>query len=99
MQLGYDPEYVLDKMDMVEARVAIKYSYYAHKDEWESQRLVAFLIAQTNSRKKLKLEDIIKLPWDANQNEIKEYSLEERQKLEARAEALKKVLFLEDGKQ
>lgn len=64
IQLGYSPEYVLDKMQWYEVNAALKYSFYAFKDGWEQSRLISYLIAQTNSRKKLTLEDITKFYWE-----------------------------------
>lgn len=64
LQLNYPPDYVLDKMEIYEINAAMKYSYYKHKDSWEQTRLIAFLIAQTNSKKHLELSDIIKFKWD-----------------------------------
>ena len=69
MQLGYSPEYVLDKMQWYEINAALKYSYYAFKDGWEQSRLISYLIAQTNSRKKLSLEDITKFYWEKEHEE------------------------------
>ncbi len=43
----------------------MEYEYYAHKDGWEQARLVAYLIAQTNSTKQLKVTDILKFAWDS----------------------------------
>ena len=43
----------------------MEYEYYAHKEGWEQARLVAYLIAQTNSTKELKVTDILKFPWDS----------------------------------
>lgn len=40
------------------------YDYLAYKDGWEQSRLVAYMIAQTNSTKRLKLTDILKFHWD-----------------------------------
>ena len=51
-------------MEIYEINAAMKYSYYKHKDSWEQTRLIAFLIAQTNSKKHLELSDIIKFKWD-----------------------------------
>ena len=64
IQLNYSPEYVLDKMEWYEAQVALKYGYYASKDTQKANRLVAYIIAQVNSKKRLKIEDIIKFPWE-----------------------------------
>lgn len=42
------------------------YEYLAYKDSWEQSRLVAYMIAQTNSTKRLKLTDILKFHWEEN---------------------------------
>lgn len=34
------------------------------KQAWEQTRLIAYLLAQTNSKKKLKLTDILSFDWD-----------------------------------
>lgn len=51
-------------MRFYEIEAAMKYSYYAGKDGWEQTRLIAYLIAQTNSTKTLKLTDIMKFHWE-----------------------------------
>lgn len=48
---------------------ALKYSYYANKDTWEANRLTAYVIAQTYSKKKLRAEDIIAFPWEEKSKE------------------------------
>lgn len=53
---------------MYEVRTALKYDYYASKDQWESARLIAYLIAQVNSKRSLKMEDIIQFPWEVEEN-------------------------------
>lgn len=40
------------------------YEYFAYKDSWEQSRLVAYMIAQTNSTKELKVTDILKFHWE-----------------------------------
>ena len=64
MQLHYPPQYVLDDMQMYEAQVAMKYSYYANKDVWEANRLTAYITAQVNSKRKLKITDLVTFPWE-----------------------------------
>lgn len=51
-------------MEMYEVKAVMEYEYYAHKDGWEQARLVAYLIAQTNSTKQLKATDILKFYWE-----------------------------------
>lgn len=59
-----DPTYVLDEMEMIEIRALLKYEYYSHKDDWEQSRMIAYMIAQTNSKKKLTFQDITKFYWE-----------------------------------
>ncbi len=40
------------------------YEYLAYKDSWEQSRLIAYMIAQTNSTKRLKLTDILEFQWE-----------------------------------
>ena len=49
---------------MYEVRAIMKYQYYAYKESWEQARLVAYIIAQCNSTKKLKLQDISRFYWE-----------------------------------
>lgn len=56
-------------MQMYEVRAILKYEYLANKDSWEQARLISYLIAQTNSRKKLKLTDITKFYWEDESGE------------------------------
>ena len=64
LRFNLSPAYVLDNMQLYEARALLKYSDYSSRDSWEQSRLVAYLIAQTNSTKKMKPSDIIKFSWD-----------------------------------
>lgn len=64
MQLHYSPQYVLDNMQMYEAQIAMKYGYYANKDVWEANRLTAYITAQVNSKRKLKVTDLVTFPWE-----------------------------------
>lgn len=85
-------------MEFFEIRALMKYQYYAHKDNWEQARLISYLVAQTNSKKKLKLSDIMEFPWDRDNEFAKQQvSNEEISKLrnEAKnvAEQLKNILF------
>lgn len=71
---NFNPTYVLDEMEWFEVNAVLKYSYYSKQEEWEQTRLLAYLIAQTNSSKKFKPMDIIKFPWD-NDGEMHETSI------------------------
>ena len=64
LQLHLPPEYVMDKMEFFEIRALMKHQHYAHKDSWEQARMVAYIIAQVNSKKKLKPTDVMEFDWD-----------------------------------
>jgi len=50
---------------------------------WESQRLTAYMLAQTHCSKKLKLTDIYKLPFDAD-NSTEKLTVEDLRELRER---------------
>lgn len=61
---GLSPEYVLDRMAMYEIEPLVSNLLLRHKESWEQTRLLAFILAQVNSTKKLKPTDIISFTWD-----------------------------------
>ena len=61
---GLSPSYVLDEMQMYEIQPLITNIYLKSKESWEQTRLLGYIIAQGNSTKTLKLNDIIRFPWD-----------------------------------
>lgn len=84
-----NPEYVLDKMEMYEIRALLKYEHYSHKDEWEQARMIAYMIAQTNSKKRLTYQDITKFYWENEEQEEHETSITKQdiERLRQRAQA------------
>ena len=53
---------------MYELRAVMDFEYYANKDSWEQARLIAYLIAQVNSKKTLKQSDILQFYWEEETN-------------------------------
>lgn len=47
----------------------MNYDYLAYKDNWEQARLIAYMVAQTNSTKKLKVTDILEFSWDKKEED------------------------------
>lgn len=86
--MGLSPEYVLDKMEWYEISSLMKYQYYSIKDNWEQARLIAFMIAQTNSKRKLKLQDILPFMWEeeGEMEDEKPITKTEIERLKARAQ-------------
>lgn len=70
---------------MYELRAAMKYEYLAHKDSWEQARLIAYLIAQVNSKKKLTLNDITSFYWENEEFEPSKTSKADLERLRAKA--------------
>lgn len=98
MELGLSPKYVLDEIEIYEINSLIKHSYKRHKNQWEQARLISFLIAQTNSTKKLQLEDIIKFKWEKEQEEEEKriensVSLTDLEEMMRDADEVKKLMF------
>lgn len=87
LRYNLSPAYVLDHMQLYEAKALLKYSDYSSRDSWEQSRLVAYLIAQTNSTKKMKPSDIIKFSWDNEYNGGTSISNDEIERLRNKAKA------------
>ena len=58
------PEYFLDKMKPYELSIICDSLHLRTKDTWEQTRLIGYIIAQTNSKKRLKPTDIIQFAWE-----------------------------------
>lgn len=92
LQFGLSPEYVLDNIEMYEINSLMAHSYYRYKESWEQSRLISFLIAQTHSTKKLKLEDIIKFEWEKDTTpDAQKITKEDIERLTKEAEALEAI--------
>lgn len=64
IQLGLNPHFILDEMELYEIVPLIENSHLKTKDNWEQARMVSFIIAQSNSSKQLSLDNFIKFPWE-----------------------------------
>jgi hypothetical protein len=59
---GFDADYFMDKMQMYELPVLLENIHKRKKDEWEQNRLLLYMIAQTNSTKKISPTDLLIFP-------------------------------------
>lgn len=57
-------EYFMDEMELYEVNTIIKDLKYIDRTSRELSRYEIYAIAQSNSSKKLKMTDILQLPWD-----------------------------------
>lgn len=54
----------MDEMTFWEINDLIENLPYADRSTWEQARLNAYVVAQVNSKKKLKQQDILKFKWE-----------------------------------
>lgn len=67
----------------------MKYQYYSIKDGWEQARLIAYMVAQVNSKRTLKMDDILPFPWEKEEDEtehVTSITKEEIEQLKAEAQ-------------
>lgn len=59
-----DYQYFMDEMQEYEINNIVENIKYADKNEWESARLIAYVIAKANFKNIKKAQDFLPLPWD-----------------------------------
>lgn len=64
VEAGLSPEYVLDKMQMYEIPAILERISFRYRDSWEQTRMIMYVIAQGNSKKRLTPSDLLSFPWD-----------------------------------
>ena len=79
----------MDIMPIYEAELYLEHSYLSSKENWEQTRLQLLVSAQANSKKRLKLQDILKFPWDGNKGKIA-IDKKDIERLEAKAKEIEK---------
>ena len=66
---------------------------YCNRSEWEQTRLIMYILAQVNSKKKLEMTEILSFPWDrAEDTHDIEMTNEQRDRLKEKAKAMEKIL-------
>lgn len=88
-------EYFQDKMKPYELSIICESLHLRHKESWEQSRMIAYIVAQSNSKKHLKPTDIVSFPWE-KESEKKQsngtYTKDDVEKLKAMAlEKVKKL--------
>ena len=86
-------EYFMSDLQDFEVELLYENLKYADRPSWEQTRLLAFILAQVNSKKRLEMTDIMSFPWEENYEEKNiEMSNEDRDKLRAKAAMFEKIL-------
>lgn len=57
----------MDEMREYEINNIVENIKYADKNEWESARLIAYIIAKANFKNIKKAQDFLPLPWDESE--------------------------------
>lgn len=93
-------EYFLDKMKPYELSIICDSLHLRTKDEWEQARMISYITAQVNSKKKMKPSDIIQFAWEKETPHQKqqniELTLEDAERIKAMALEREK-LYKEKG--
>ena len=79
----------MDIMPIYEAELYLEHSYLSSKENWEQTRLQLLVSAQANSKKRLKLQDILKFPWDGKKEKIA-IDKKDIERLESKAKEIEK---------
>lgn len=81
--------YFLDEMKPYELSLICESLHLRTKDSWEQARLISYMVAQVNSKKRLKPTDIIKFAWEKDIDNKKApshtYTLDEAEAIKAMA--------------
>ena len=80
------PSYILNEMEWYEINSLFKYRHYVSKESWEQARLITYMTAQVNSKRHLKLTDIITFPWEKEDEEQTKVTDEDVKRLKAMAQ-------------
>ena len=72
MQCGVQPDYVLDKMKFYEIEALIENLWMKNKESWEQTRVQAYITAQTQSTKKIDMNDIMSFPWEKKEEKVED---------------------------
>lgn len=87
----------MDKMEEWEIQELYQLIQFSDVNDWERTRWLLYAIVQVNSKKKIKMEEILKLPWDEGYKSIKldkEISNEQIAKLKEKSQYILKNLDL-----
>lgn len=83
----------MDEMMEWEATSLMEMIDHADRNLWECCRMQMYIIAQVNSKKKLKPKDIMKFPWEKASAEETNITNNDIERLKQKAELMKKKLL------
>lgn len=72
LQCGVQPDYVLDRMKFYEIEALIENLWMKNKETWEQTRVQAYITAQTQSTKKIDMNDMMSFPWEKKVEKVED---------------------------
>ena len=72
LQCGVQPDYVLDRMKSYEIDCLIENLWMKNKESWEQTRIQAYITAQTQSTKKIEMNDMMSFPWEKKVEKVED---------------------------
>lgn len=89
MSLRLPIDYVYNELELWQINGLIRDSYLCHSNEWEQARLIAYIMAQVNSKKKIKPTDLLRFSWEKEEAyTTKPVSAEELLRLQNKAKQM-----------
>lgn len=82
----------MDYMQEYEIRTIVDNLPHIDRNGWEQTRLSMYANAQMNTKKKLKVKDIVTFPWENESESETEISTEDIQRLKEKAKKISKTL-------
>lgn len=77
---------------MYELNEILKNYQYHFRNEFEQTRIISYVIAQSNSTKKLKSTDVLKFEWDNTDNEDTEKKSLSKEDIEMYRKKAKEII-------
>ena len=72
MQCGVQPDYVLDRMNFYEIEALLDNLWMKNEEAWEQTRVQAYITAQTQSTKKIDMNDMMSFPWEKKVEKVED---------------------------
>lgn len=92
MSLRLPIDYVYNELESWQINGLIRDSYLCHSNEWEQARLIAYIMAQVNSKKKIKPTDLLRFSWEKDEPKTtKPITAEELLRLQNRAKQMEEL--------
>ena len=87
--------YFLDELQFYELDVLTENLQLSYRQSWEQTRQISYIVAQTQSSKKLKPTDIMKFSWDGETKKSDKTGItkEEIERLKQKAKQIKETIL------